>query len=130
VKFFTISETRAKINRIIAQNYPRLFRVDSPQGNPVLWARSYFNGLAAKDEERFENTAAPEIPNRKSQISNKPQWPKFEIPNVFSVSVIEYWKLRFVCNLVLGVWDFIDSSTPWLQRTLRLRRDPKRPPLG
>ena len=21
--------------------------------------------------------------------------------------VIEYWNLRFVCNLVLGVWDFI-----------------------
>jgi hypothetical protein len=23
--------------------------------------------------------------------------------------VIEYWNLTFVCNLVLGVWDFIDS---------------------
>jgi hypothetical protein len=23
------------------------------------------------------------------------------------VWVIEYWNLRFVCNLVLGVWDFI-----------------------
>jgi hypothetical protein len=19
---------------------------------------------------------------------------------------IEYWKLRFICNLVLGIWDF------------------------
>ena len=30
-----------------------------------------------------------------------------EIPNSKSVLVIEYWNLRFVCNLVLGVWDFI-----------------------
>ncbi len=25
----------------------------------------------------------------------------------FNVSVIEYWNLRFVCNLVLVIWDFI-----------------------
>ena len=24
----------------------------------------------------------------------------------------QYWNLRFFCNLVLGVWDFIDSSIP------------------
>ena len=22
------------------------------------------------------------------------------------VLVIEYWNLRFICNLVLGIWDF------------------------
>ena len=27
--------------------------------------------------------------------------------NVF-VLVIEYWNLRFICNLVLGIWDFKD----------------------
>ncbi len=27
------------------------------------------------------------------------------------VSIIYYWNLRFVCNLVLGVWDFIDSKS-------------------
>ena len=31
-----------------------------------------------------------------------------EIPNSKPVLVIEYWNLRFVCNLVLGVWDLID----------------------
>jgi hypothetical protein len=32
-----------------------------------------------------------------------------KIQNSKPVSVIWYWDLRFVCNLVLGVWDFIDS---------------------
>jgi hypothetical protein len=36
--------------------------------------------------------------------------PQFQ--NSKPVLVIEYWNLRFVCNLVLGVWDFINSSTP------------------
>ena len=31
--------------------------------------------------------------------------PQFQ--NSKHVLVIEYWNLRFVCNLVLGVWDFI-----------------------
>ena len=31
-----------------------------------------------------------------------------KIQNSKSVLVFEYWNLRFVCNLVLGVWDFID----------------------
>ena len=35
-----------------------------------------------------------------------------KIQNPKPVLVIYYWNLRFVCNLVLGVWDFIDSSTP------------------
>ena len=35
-----------------------------------------------------------------------------KIQNSKPVSVIWYWNLRFVCNLVLGVWDFMDSSTP------------------
>jgi hypothetical protein len=39
---------------------------------------------------------------------------ELEIPNLFCVLVIEYWNLKFVCNLVLGVWDFIDSTTPLL----------------
>ncbi len=32
-----------------------------------------------------------------------------KIPNLFCVLVIEYWNLKFVCNLVLEVWDFISS---------------------
>ena len=36
--------------------------------------------------------------------------PQFQNPK--PVLVIYYWNLRFVCNLVLGVWDFIDSITP------------------
>ena len=35
-----------------------------------------------------------------------------KIPNPKPVLVIEYWNLRFVCNLVLGVWDFRNSITP------------------
>ena len=29
-----------------------------------------------------------------------------EIRNFKFVLVIEYWNLRFNCNLVLGIWDF------------------------
>jgi len=34
------------------------------------------------------------------------------IQNSKPVLVILYWNLRFVCNLMLGVWDFIYSITP------------------
>ncbi len=33
-----------------------------------------------------------------------PQFQNFKL-----VLVIEYWNLKFVCDLVLGVWDFISS---------------------
>jgi hypothetical protein len=52
--------------------------------------------------------------NSKSQISNNKQITMTEIQNSKPVLVIQYWNLKFVCNLVLGVWDFIDSSTPVL----------------
>ena len=29
-----------------------------------------------------------------------------EIQNSKHVLVIEYWNLRFICNLVLEIWDF------------------------
>jgi len=38
--------------------------------------------------------------------------PKIQNPTRLSSSqakrvlVIEYWNLRFICNLVLGIWDF------------------------
>jgi len=38
------------------------------------------------------------------------------------VLVIWYWNLRFVCNLVLGVWDFI---TPPLHYSKRIPHDGK-----
>ena len=38
-----------------------------------------------------------------------------KIQNSKPVLVIEYLNLRFVCNLVLGFWDFIDFITPLLQ---------------
>ena len=47
--------------------------------------------------------------NSKSQISNNKQITMTKIQNSKPVLVIWYWNLRFVCNLVLGVWDFIDS---------------------
>ena len=32
-----------------------------------------------------------------------------KIRNSKLVLVIEYWNLKFVCDLVLGAWDFISS---------------------
>jgi hypothetical protein len=54
--------------------------------------------------------------NSKSQISNIKQITMTKIRNSKPVLVIEYWNLRFVCNLVLGIWDFFDSTTPILPR--------------
>ena len=48
-----------------------------------------------------------------------------KIQNSKPVSVIWNWNLRFVCNLVLGVWDFIDSTSPLLQQTPASRKDPQ-----
>ena len=31
---------------------------------------------------------------------------------VMNVLVIEYFNLRFICNLVLEIWDFIDLKKP------------------
>ncbi len=42
----------------------------------------------------------------KLQITNNKQITMTEIRNFKSVLVIEYWNLRFNCNLVLGIWDF------------------------
>ena len=55
--------------------------------------------------------------NYKSQNSNNKQITMTEIRNFkrshppkkgspIYVWVIEYWNLRFICNLVLGIWDF------------------------
>jgi hypothetical protein len=41
--------------------------------------------------------------NFKSQISNIKQITMIKIQNSKPVLVIEYWNLRFVCNLVLGI---------------------------
>jgi hypothetical protein len=38
-----------------------------------------------------------------------------EIQNSKPVLVIGNWNLRFVCYLVLGVWNSIDGWTPILQ---------------
>ena len=50
--------------------------------------------------------------NSKSQITNIKQTTMTKIRNSKHALVIEYWNLRFVCYLVLGVWDLIDSTTP------------------
>ena len=36
-----------------------------------------------------------------------------KIQNSKRVLVIEYWNLRFICNLVLGIWDF---NIRWLNQ--------------
>ena len=43
--------------------------------------------------------------NSKLQITNNKQITMTKIQNFKSVLVIEYWNLRFNCNLVLGIWD-------------------------
>jgi len=35
-----------------------------------------------------------------------------KIQNTKPVSVIWYWNFEFVCNLVLGIWDFVDYIIP------------------
>jgi hypothetical protein len=49
------------------EHAPHLFNIE----NLVLRARSEFNGFAGKDCELFCSTGVIEIPNHKSQISNK-----------------------------------------------------------
>jgi hypothetical protein len=49
------------------------------------------------------------------QAGGSRQYQKFQItmtqiPNFYSVLVIEYWNLRFVWHLVLGIWDFAGLS--------------------
>jgi hypothetical protein len=34
---------------------------------------------------------------------------KIQNPKPSNVSVIDYWNLRFICNLVLGIWGLIRS---------------------
>ena len=48
--------------------------------------------------------------NSKSQIPNIKQITMTKIQNSILVLVIWYWNLGFVCNLVLGVWDFSSPS--------------------
>jgi hypothetical protein len=36
-----------------------------------------------------------------------------EIQNSKYVWVIEYWNLRFICNLVLGIWDLSFGLPPF-----------------
>jgi hypothetical protein len=66
--------------------------------------------------------------NSKSQISNTKQititkivraslglptlWMGPQFQNSKPVLVIEYWNLKFVCNLVLGVWGFCFPCIP------------------
>ena len=82
-----------------------LFQQKSGQHNLRLRARSVppVARLPEKDCELFWSTRVYEIPNPKSQISNIKQITMTKIQNSKPVLVIEYWNLRFVCNLVLGI---------------------------
>jgi hypothetical protein len=59
------------------------------------------HGIAGKDCELFCSTGV--LAEYKSQITNIKQITMTKIPNSKPVLVIEYWNLRFVCNLVLGI---------------------------
>ena len=53
-----------------------------------------------------------------------------KIQNSKSVLVIRYWNLRFICNLVLGAWDFIDSITSPPQKAAARGERACKPPQG
>ena len=57
------------------------------------------------------NDNQPLLGNSKSQITNNKQITMTKIQNTEPVSVIEYWNLKFVCNLVLVIWNFYFPST-------------------
>jgi hypothetical protein len=38
------------------------------------------------------------------QVTTSKQCPNIEIPKL---SVIDFWKLRFICILVLEIWNFV-----------------------
>ncbi len=95
----------------------------------VSWHRGPGFGYPQRGFAFLEGQWFIEIPNIKLQISNGStssppwakskgnfQWPKFENPNNVSPwkvlvtcreplgRTIEYWNLKFICNLVLVVW--------------------------
>ncbi len=53
-----------------------------------------------------------------SQVEGQITMTKIRNSKPVFVLVIEYWNLRFVCNLVLGVWDFTDGRfTSWMKKS-------------
>jgi len=63
-------------------------------------------------EERLTESTKSQIPNNKQITMTKIPNPKLVSSGstaLRTVSVIEYWNLGFICNLVLGIWDFIVS---------------------
>jgi hypothetical protein len=63
---------------------------------------SELNSSAGRDCELFWSNEVSEIPNHKYQTNHNDQ-SACGGPNLFFVMVIEYWNLRFVCNLVLEI---------------------------
>jgi len=41
-------------------------------------------------------------------VTSIPKFVERILPMMVNVLVIGYWKLRFICNLVLEIWNFID----------------------
>ena len=69
-------------------------------GKPAFWAGVEKEGSAEREPG---SDGVSEIPNHKYQITNIKQITITKIRNSKPVLVIDYWNLRFVCNLVLGV---------------------------
>jgi hypothetical protein len=63
-------------------------------------------GNADLTRPRSRNREAEVDGNSKLQITNNKQITMTEIQNSKHVWVIEYWNLKFICNLVLGICDF------------------------
>ena len=87
---------------------------------------SDLDSVAGQGGEGLRSTGlsgCPKIPNNKSQTNHNEQncprsaWtPTLRVGSQFQntkpVSVIWYWNFEFVCNLVLGIWDFVDYIIP------------------
>jgi|GEM_PF-3014170 hypothetical protein len=61
------------------------------------------------DEAEVDRNYKSQNPNNKQITMTEIQNPKpshhLKKENFKYVLVIEYWNLRFICNLVLGIWD-------------------------
>jgi hypothetical protein len=61
-------------------------------------------------EDPITESTKSQVPNPKQITMTKIRNPKLVSSGTTalnSVSVIEYWDLGFICNLVLGIWDFL-----------------------
>jgi hypothetical protein len=80
--------------------------------------------FTAEHAEAAEMKGINKITNLKSKMSNKHQWPKFQIPNSYRLlfGAFGNWVLRFVWDFGFVIWDFERCSAYSAVSAVRLRR--------